>query len=238
MGYSTGGEDMRKTTGFTLIELLVVIAIIAILAAILFPVFARAREKARAASCQSNLKQLALAMMMYKDDYDNRYPGAFDANGNGVWEYPADACCIERDRWCDLTEPYKKNAQLIYCPSEGGDVPQWGGRLRNPPTSYKYKHCFATYGWKESKIAFPAQVYMFIEHKNWHSGTLNCLCTVPAGDEIHNMAFFDGHVKAVNKSRAARITFGHAANWDPHWLQHYQDPAQQVADPSVGIDFQ
>ena len=63
---------MRK--GFTLIELLVVIAIIAILAAILFPVFARAREKARQASCQSNLKQLTLAMLMYVQDYDEKFP--------------------------------------------------------------------------------------------------------------------------------------------------------------------
>jgi len=231
---------MRR--GFTLIELLVVIAIIAILAAILFPVFARAREKARSASCQSNLKQLALAMMMYKDDYDNRYPGGnMDVNLNGVrgleGDYPGDACCLERDRWCDLIQPYKMNQQMIYCPSEGGDVPQWGGRLRNPPTSYKYKHACATYGWKEAVIAFPAQIYMFIEHKNWHSGTLQCLCWAPAGSQMHNMAFFDGHVKTINKSQAARIVIGGTPNWDPHWLQDPNNPAVQTADPSVGIDF-
>ncbi|PJB63475.1 MAG: hypothetical protein CO095_16425, partial [Armatimonadetes bacterium CG_4_9_14_3_um_filter_58_7] len=70
---------MRKTqtsnrSGFTLIELLVVIAIISILAAILFPVFAKAREKARTASCQSNLKQLSTAMLMYVQDYDEVHP--------------------------------------------------------------------------------------------------------------------------------------------------------------------
>jgi prepilin-type N-terminal cleavage/methylation domain-containing protein len=64
----------RRTSGFTLIELLVVIAIIAILAAILFPVFAQAREKARATSCLSNLKQLALGWLMYSQDYDEAYP--------------------------------------------------------------------------------------------------------------------------------------------------------------------
>src|ERR671916_3232132 len=64
-----------KRNGFTLIELLVVIAIIAILAAILFPVFAQAREKARQASCLSNVKQIGLAAMMYVQDYDETYPG-------------------------------------------------------------------------------------------------------------------------------------------------------------------
>ncbi len=64
----------KRRTAFTLIELLVVIAIIAILAAILFPVFAQAREKARQASCQSNLKQIGLAIMMYAQDYDETYP--------------------------------------------------------------------------------------------------------------------------------------------------------------------
>ena len=66
----------QKKVGFTLIELLVVIAIIAILAAILFPVFAKAREKARTAACQSNIKQILLGIKMYVEDYDGRFPGA------------------------------------------------------------------------------------------------------------------------------------------------------------------
>jgi prepilin-type N-terminal cleavage/methylation domain-containing protein/prepilin-type processing-associated H-X9-DG protein len=227
---------MRRT-GFTLIELLVVIAIIAILAAILFPVFARAREKARMTSCLSNLKQLGLGFIMYSADSDTKFPGNMDANGSGAWDYPGDACCLERDRWCDLVNPYMKNQQIIYCPSEGNDVPLWGGRLRTPPTSYKYKHACATNAWKEALIHHPAQIYLLIEHKNWHSGTLQCLCSAPTGDQMHNMVFFDGHAKAVNKSRAARITFGGAGNWDPHWLQHMTNPAVQTADPTVGVDF-
>ena len=80
----------RRTTAFTLIELLVVIAIIAILAAILFPVFARARENARRSSCQSNLKQIALGIKQYTQDYDEKFPLASseltwpDANSAGV----------------------------------------------------------------------------------------------------------------------------------------------------------
>jgi prepilin-type N-terminal cleavage/methylation domain-containing protein len=70
-------RKLRKRSGFTLIELLVVIAIIAILAAILFPVFAQAREKARSASCLSNLKQIGLAVMMYTQDYDEIYPANY-----------------------------------------------------------------------------------------------------------------------------------------------------------------
>src|SRR5438045_8254156 len=79
----------RARHAFTLIELLVVIAIIAILAAILFPVFARAREKARQASCQSNLKQIGIAFKMYVQDYDETWPNAAPLPPNGA----SSACC-------------------------------------------------------------------------------------------------------------------------------------------------
>ena len=88
---------MRR--GFTLIELLVVIAIIAILAAILFPVFAKAREKARQSSCLSNVKQLGLAMMQYAQDYDERLPMYAD----GGYRY----------NWDVAIEPYLKNSQVL-----------------------------------------------------------------------------------------------------------------------------
>jgi prepilin-type N-terminal cleavage/methylation domain-containing protein/prepilin-type processing-associated H-X9-DG protein len=108
----------RDKQGFTLIELLVVIAIIAILAAILFPVFARAREKARQASCQSNLKQIGLACAMYSSDYDGRYVPVARWNsvtgGNGYW-------------WSVLIQPYTKNWQVQVCPSYGCEVAGLGG---------------------------------------------------------------------------------------------------------------
>ena len=86
---------------FTLIELLVVIAIIAILAAILFPVFARARENARRSSCQSNLKQISLGNLQYAQDYDERYV-MFNMN------------------WTNALQPYLKSEQIFVCPSNSG----------------------------------------------------------------------------------------------------------------------
>ena len=100
-------EGRRKFRGFTLIELLVVIAIIAILAAILFPVFARARENARRSSCQSNLKQIGLGILQYSQDYDENWvPKDFWRDGSGV-----------TPSWRQSVQPYVKSTQLFSCPS-------------------------------------------------------------------------------------------------------------------------
>jgi prepilin-type N-terminal cleavage/methylation domain-containing protein/prepilin-type processing-associated H-X9-DG protein len=95
----------KKNSGFTLIELLVVIAIIAILASILFPVFARARENARRSSCQSNLKQIGIGMMQYTQDYDEVMPCALYGGLNG-------------SRWWQVIQPYAKSTQVLLCPSD------------------------------------------------------------------------------------------------------------------------
>ncbi len=105
---------MRRTLpGFTLIELLVVIAIIAILAAILFPVFARAREKARQASCLSNLQQLSLGILMYAQDYDETYPHP----GYAIPGMPQGSQGTNVCWWRFLLQPYVKNWQVFLCPS-------------------------------------------------------------------------------------------------------------------------
>src|SRR5258708_1426946 len=123
---------MKRRSGFTLIELLVVIAIIAILAAILFPVFAQARESARMTSCLSNIKELALAWTMYAQDYDETYPLSRrnDVISPGVTTYgPTSACnddckhCYDapdpraKVGWKTMTQPYIKNWQILQCPS-------------------------------------------------------------------------------------------------------------------------
>ena len=108
---------VEKRTGFTLIELLVVIAIIAILAAILFPVFARARENARRASCQSNLKQLGLGIMQYTQDYDEKMPRSANSYATAL-PFPSDpAQSGATHLWWHMIFPYVKSTQVFICPS-------------------------------------------------------------------------------------------------------------------------
>src|SRR5215831_15668994 len=102
-----------RRNAFTLIELLVVIAIIAILAAILFPVFAQAREKARAISCLSNTKQLGLAVMMYVQDYDETYPWAYFWDQSLDWKANSYLWSSQR-----CIQPYMKNTDLYKCPDD------------------------------------------------------------------------------------------------------------------------
>ncbi len=126
-------KNRRKA--FTLIELLVVIAIISILAAILFPVFARARENARRTSCASNLKQMGLAMMQYTQDYDERFLRVPAIGGN-------------QGAWARELAPYTKNIQVLICPSNPTET---GAAMSYPPRCDYAYHPW--YGWNSGTEA-------------------------------------------------------------------------------------
>jgi prepilin-type N-terminal cleavage/methylation domain-containing protein/prepilin-type processing-associated H-X9-DG protein len=199
--------EHRKVRGFTLIELLVVIAIIAILAAILFPVFARARENARRASCMSNLKQIGLGIMQYVQDYDEAYP-IYRGNNNNT---------TEGYGWAGSIQPYIKSDQIFQCPSESTAA---SGTL---PVSAGYSDYFYNLHFSSASDASPytdpvkQSVFTYISNTimlgDWISDTgKNNLNSAP-GDFTNtpanaiyynaarrhldgaNYAFADGHVK-------------------------------------------
>ena len=140
---------MKRRNAFTLIELLVVIAIIAILAAILFPVFAKAREKARQTTCLSNLKQLGLGIIQYEQDYDEWIPigEESDVSTPALTGCPANSSVwltYDITTWMDIITPYIKSTDVYVCPSQtfngkniydGGGGQAWGA---SPLHSYGY----------------------------------------------------------------------------------------------------
>ncbi len=193
---------MRR--GFTLIELLVVIAIIAILAAILFPVFARAREKARQASCLSNLKQIGLGTLMYAQDYDELLPRwYYDMGaGNGPTDQLGSAWAAGgRYAWQNLLNPYIKNTQLWICPSNSA-AGYWSCYF------FSQRHLGEQGGLALATITQPASIIFTGD------GTFNThFCSVHfpttewtpnVGSTRHNgganMAYLDGHAKWQNQN--------------------------------------
>lgn len=143
-----------KRSGFTLIELLVVIAIIALLAAILFPAFARARENARRASCQSNQKQIGLGIAQYTQDYDERMPYSWQGTSNG----PSDA--TTNYKWMDAIYTYVKSEQVFNCPSQAFPPTGFGAYKQRSGTNYgSYAINAAYYG---SGDAYSGVAYSFL----------------------------------------------------------------------------
>ena len=217
-----------KRKAFTLIELLVVIAIIAILAAILFPVFARARENARRASCQSNLKQIGLGVFQYAQDYDEKYPRWwFENDGTAGWTaVTTGAGGPNLDAgWAEVIQPYLKSTQIFQCPSEtNGPAP--AGSNSNGYTDYAANfYDIYLQGGMVGAVA-PAQTVLI---HDWNSRPSNSgfatdflwsgAITADNGQshQFHrhlggeNFLFSDGHVKWL-KPEAVRSQYGTGAN--------------------------
>lgn len=204
---------------FTLIELLVVIAIIAILAAILFPVFAQAREKARAISCISNLKQIGTGMMMYGQDYDENVCPPFNGKTGPL-----------ANTWDRLVQPYVKNQQVITCPSDiyspSVDVQNNKIVAGNLKRSYTMPSQLGWLWWDGKNggvgtvfavplaaIGFPAITFALFERDNCNrvGGDWNW-CSVSDGSnewayrhQSHaNLVYLDGHAKNSNPGDPAK----------------------------------
>lgn len=189
-----------KRSGFTLIELLVVIAIIAILAAILLPVFARARENARKSTCQNNLKQIGTAIMQYTQDYDERLP--MSRNGANI-------------SWRVMIEPYIKSADAFRCPSNPSNNTTAG---YNAPGGIQYKESYLVNGdgggtggtqpmrngssCSLAEIQTPTNLILVGEHPGrsdpefWSNNANDMRMQGHMGTT--NFCFADGHVKALH----------------------------------------
>jgi len=211
---------MRKS-GFTLIELLVVIAIIAILAAILFPVFARAREKARQTSCLSNLKQLGLASLQYAQDYDEMFPSHYFTV---IADYDDGVSSDGVSLYSGLL-PYVKNVQIFTCPSVK-PTPSYSYHGVVTTTAYRY-NCYVTTwaapngGYKSLASAPDASSLMLMtEYKGYWGAFMGypsgtdwpaSHCLFPHNDG-QNVAFADGHAKWYAKTNL----LAHGGNFDQY----------------------
>jgi prepilin-type N-terminal cleavage/methylation domain-containing protein len=205
--------DRKLSAGFTLIELLVVIAIIAILAAILFPVFAQAREKARSTSCLNNLKQLGTANQLYMQDNDDGFV-VTNAQGSDTMKV-----------WPVTLRSYVKSDAVLRCPSDGG-LPS---TVTNPPgvkngqaiyeglgTSYWYN--IGLINRSEGDVIGcddPTDVLLFIEYWLWHQNKTSIWAN-RTGTPSRNWAFLDGHSRFMPENYVSDPTTARSPK-RPHW---------------------
>jgi len=215
---------MNKRGAFTLIELLVVIAIISILAAILFPVFAKAREKARQISCASNLRQLGLAFYQYTEDYDEELPGDVDGapavNMMGGWIFFNQVASTTTSNVFDPTlgsiYPYVKNKQVYVCPDDSagqknGDSYAINGCVEGPkPAAPPPFPQYYRIGKSLAQFDSPSSMMLLSEegdtaNASTNDGFLSFKFPLPAGGNFDsitnrhtggvNVSFLDSHVK-------------------------------------------
>jgi prepilin-type N-terminal cleavage/methylation domain-containing protein/prepilin-type processing-associated H-X9-DG protein len=195
-------NNRPQRPGFTLIELLVVIAIISILAAILFPVFARARENARRASCQSNLKQIGLGLLQYVQDYDERYPTHLRTGGPGSLGAGIIPASDGAYGWYQQIHPYIKSTQLFNCPSSAAPAVTYTGSYIQT-LSYGYATQFwrgrlaQTVGLPSAALTSPVVTPMVMDSAFYLTVAQSGQTATPVARHLDtvNMAFADGHVK-------------------------------------------
>jgi prepilin-type processing-associated H-X9-DG protein/prepilin-type N-terminal cleavage/methylation domain-containing protein len=246
-----------RSTGFTLIELLVIIAIIAILAAILFPVFAQAREKARQTSCLSNQKQIGLALMQYLQDYDEQFPKT-DTNQiiPPAVGSPDPAVNFAFPGWIsNALVPYAKSQDIYRCPSrnEGWADPRNNGQK----ISYEYNYLALTYGESTgtyqgqlptlANVGAPAELIAFCDGDNswidiqyeqsygfgggWRFRDWNYYVNKTGQGSWHqgknNVIFCDGHVKAAEWSQMYWRNMSLMVNKRPNSV-NYNRPMSQI----------
>jgi len=235
----------RNAGAFTLIELLVVIAIIAILAAILFPVFAKAREKARQSACLSNMKQIGTAMMMYVQDYDETY----SLNGTHIFTSVTGSADYGRDlhSWRSLLFPYIKNEGVFLCPSnpDGEKDTRDGGWPAAPSFKRSYNALYDVIIHQDkprpiADVQFPATTIMILEAYCGPTGRCGAeMAHLNPGDSemrddmfsghsgFANLLFADGHAKAFRPSQ----TYNQAADTSFWTLNNKNNPnVRQMCD--------
>ena len=196
-----------KSKGFTLIEVLIVIVIIGILAAILFPVFAVAREKARMATCVSNLKQIGSAFSMYMSDYEECFPALPEYLGSDIqhWHNYSGSVPFEANKvlngsynwsydvnYVSQIQPYVKNMKVFKCKSDGNGSPEplvGGKRI----TSYRYKYWIAAASNKYDYPNVNLKYYPVLSESNL--GYPSNIIILSEIDTYHNMKRFDKSVK-------------------------------------------
>jgi len=212
-------DDGRRIQGFTLIELLVVIAIIAILAAILFPVFLQAREKARQTACASNLRQLGMATRMYLEDYDGQYFQHWYLSPT-YWFGRVSGNTVDRTQ--GLLYPYTRSFDIQKCPSFTGQFAYDGATAGYGYNIAYLTNNFGESGVNEAVIQKPASCALFADsaqYANWlnppqvietlsiYPPSLTIQYNFPVVQFRHsglaNAVFTDGHVKAEPPTPAA-----------------------------------